>query len=119
MKIIKKLNDARAGDTQSVKYFFYVMVAIIVLSLAWVILSETLFKSEYKRPETVLTTSPTSNLSESFGGAVSSATSLVELMAIKSSIDSLMNKDTLSEADSIQLLKAFQQLEFINRQTNP
>jgi len=116
---LKKIKEARDGDQSAVRLLFYIMVGAIVLSLVWVLFSETVIKEEYKRPETLSIGEPKSSLSDSFGGAMNSATSLFEILELKSSIDSLMTKESLTEADSIKLLEAFQQLEFINQQTNP
>ncbi|MCL4638333.1 MAG: hypothetical protein M5Z89_05020 [Olivibacter sp.] len=121
--IVKKISTGieavRSGDKQAVKNAFFIMVTIIVLSLIWMLLSETVLKKEYKRPRaTVSASSPAASLSNGFSEVFSSATGLMEVMSIKSSIDSLMQKDNLTEADSIKLIRAFQQLEYLNRQSN-
>lgn len=116
--LLKKIQSAKEGDKKTIQSIFYVMVALIVLSVAWAILSKSLFKSSYKRPQPDYNGSPSVSLSNSFNGIVSSAVNLVEIMEIKSSIDSLMDKDSLTSADSLRLLSAFQHLETLNRQTN-
>ncbi|WP_312352572.1 hypothetical protein [Sphingobacterium siyangense] len=118
-RIIKKIHTLKDGDTKSVQSAFYVMVAIVILSVAWTIVSETCLKPDYKRPRAVSPVDAPASLSNSFNGVISSATDLVEIMAIKSGIDSLINKDSLTRADSLHLLGAFQKLEFLNRKTNP
>lgn len=117
-RLIKKIQDAKDGDEKTISSAFYIMVAVIVLSVAWAIISKHALKSSYKRPQPVYNGSPSNSLSNSFNGVVSSAMNLVEIMEIKSSIDSLMDKDSLTGADSVRLISAFQQLEFLNRQTN-
>lgn len=116
--LIKKIQDARDGDKKTVQSMFFIMVALIILSIAWTIVSKSVFKSDYKRPHAVSVSSPSASLSNSFNGIISSATNLVEIMEIKSGIDSLMSKDSLTRTDSLHLLSAFQQLEILNRQTN-
>lgn len=116
--LLKKIQDAKEGDKKTIQSAFYVMIAIIILSIAWAIVSKSAFKSSYKRPQAAYSGNPSVSLSNSFNGIVSSAVNLVEIMEIKSGIDSLMHKDSLTSADSLRLLSAFQQLEILNRQTN-
>src|SRR5690606_11798403 len=117
-KLLEKISLAKEGDTNAVKSFFYVMVGVIVFSIGWSVLSSTVFKKKYKRPHAVASANPISPLSNSFNGAISSATNLMEIRDITAGIDSLMVKGTLTKADSIQLMQAFNRLEILHKQTN-
>lgn len=118
-KIKKRISDVKSGDQAAIKSVFLIMVVIIILSFVWAIASETMFKSEYKRPQMVSSESPTAPLSNSLSGVISSTGDLMEIMKIKSSIDSLVQKEELSESDSVKLLNAFKYLEFLNHRQNP
>src|SRR5690606_41620446 len=77
----------------------------------------TVWKKEYKRPEVVTQLTKSQPLSGSFTNGIQSATSLMEVMSIKSSVDSLLVKDSLTSQDSLQLMSALKRLEILEQQT--
>ncbi len=112
--LLDKFRLAKEGDKTTVQAFFYVMVAVIVLSILWSVLSSTIFKPKYERPHAVAT-SPMVPIANSFNGAMTGATNLMEIMDIKASIDSLMIKETLTKSDSLQLMSALRRLEILHK----
>lgn len=116
-KLHEKIALAKAGDQQTSKSIFFIMVGIIVLSICWTVLSKTVWKKEYKRPEVVTQLTKSQPLSGSFTNGIQSATSLMEVMSIKSSVDSLLVKDSLTSQDSLQLISALKRLEILEQQT--
>lgn len=118
-KIKKTIIDVKAGDQAAIKSVFFIMVGILIISFLWAIMSETILKPEYERPQMAAGSGATEPLSNSLSGVVSTTSDLMEIMEIKSSIDSLVRKDSLTPSDSVKLLNAFQHLEFLNRKNNP
>jgi len=118
-KIIKIISAVKAGDQVAIKSIFFIMVGIIIISFLLAILSETIFKPDYERPQMAIGSGNPQILSNSLSGVVSSTSDLVDIMEIKSSIDSLVRKESLTPSDSVKLLNAFQHLEFLNRKNNP
>jgi hypothetical protein len=95
------------------RLIFKFMVGFIVFSiLLTTTLELTLEPAERKRPQ------PHANISQGFSGVTGGITSLLDIMQLKKEIASLLEKDTLSHADSLKLLEAFERLEMINKQLN-
>lgn len=118
-KIIELIRAVKAGDQAASKSVFVIMVGIIIISFIWAVMSETILKPKYERPQMAIGSATSETLSNSFSGVVSTTSDLLDIMEIKSSIDSLVRKDSLSPSDSVKLLNAFQHLEFLNRKNNP
>jgi Mg2+/citrate symporter len=96
------------------KLLFRVMVVTIIAS---VILTTTLEVTE--KPAEKKRFAPVSRVSHGFTGVVGNVSTLSDAISLKSEISLLMEKDTLSHADSLRLLEAFQKLEKLNRNLNP
>ncbi|MGV8135051.1 MAG: hypothetical protein AB2L20_07545 [Mangrovibacterium sp.] len=95
------------------KLIFKLMVGFIVFSiLLTTALELSREPAERKRPQ------PRAGLSEGFSGVTGGITSLMDVMQLKKEIASLLEKDSLSHADSLKLLEAFERLEMINKQLN-
>src|SRR5690606_27640264 len=109
-KLHEKISLAKAGDQQTSKSIFFIMVGIIVLSICWTVLSKTVWKKEYKRQEVVTKLTRSQPLSRSFTNSIQRASSLMEVMSIKSSVESRLGKYSLTSQDSLKLMSALKKL---------
>ena len=96
------------------KLLFRVMVVTIIAS---VILTTTLEVTE--KPVEKKRFTSVARVSHGFTGVVGNVSTLSDAISLKSEISLLLEKDTLSHADSLRLLEAFQKLEKLNRNLNP
>ena len=95
------------------KLLFRIMVATIILSI---ILTTTLEVTE--KPAEKKRFAPVSGMSRDFSDMSGSVFTISEVISLKKEISQLLEKDTLSHADSLRMLEVFQKLEKLNRKLN-
>lgn len=97
------------------------MVVIIILSIIGNVLYSVFYTPKEISTEEALRNTEISidPISEGFGKMVQAGASINNAMSIKKDIDIILNKDTLSHQDSVQLLILFEQLESINKKFIP
>lgn len=93
------------------------MVLIMAISIIGVTAYSILKKPIERKPISV--SAPITDVTQGLGQIINSGMSVADAMKIEKKIGHLLEKDSLSKADSLLLLDALKELESVQKKLNP
>jgi len=119
----KRRENGWAGEVLSVleanpRWTLLAMAAILAASIIGTVLYGVLKKPDGPESAEQGTNTPMGGISDGMGHLMNSGKAMAEALNLKRDIGHLIGKDELTEADSLDLIRALRKLEAVQQQLN-